>query len=121
MDEKALRVRQICLRNGLEISDPQLELLNRFVHGLLEWNRAINVISRKDEENVWYGHILHCLTMLFLLEIPERAKVLDLGSGGGLPGIPIAIVRPDLEITLLDSIAKKTKVMEDLRSRRAGP
>jgi 16S rRNA (guanine527-N7)-methyltransferase len=115
MDEKSLRVRQICLRCGLTISDAQFDLLSRFVGGLLEWNRAINVISRKDQENVWYGHILHSLSLLFILEIPEGSKLLDLGSGGGLPGIPIAIVRPDLEITLLDSITKKTKVMEDLR------
>jgi 16S rRNA (guanine527-N7)-methyltransferase len=119
MNEKALRVRQICMRNGANIADDQFELLGRFVAGLLEWNKAINVVSRKDEENIWYGHILHSLTPLFLLDIAEGASLLDLGSGGGLPGIPISIVRPDLQVTLLDSIAKKTKVMEDLSSNLA--
>jgi 16S rRNA (guanine527-N7)-methyltransferase len=119
MDEKALRVRQICLRNGVSLTDEQLDQLGRFAVGLLEWNKAINVVSRKDEENFWYAHILHSLTPLFLLDIPERARILDLGSGGGLPGIPISILRPDLSITLLDSIAKKTKVMEDLATKLA--
>jgi 16S rRNA (guanine527-N7)-methyltransferase len=117
MEEEAIRVRQVCLRNGLPISDLQLDQLKAFVAGLREWNRVVNVISRKDEQNIWFNHILHCLTPLFLVDIPKGINVLDLGSGGGLPGIPLAIVRPDLFMTLLDSIAKKTKVMDDIRIR----
>ena len=107
----ALEVRRVCYENGLLLDDLQLGRLSEYARLLLEWNSRINLISRKDEGNLWLGHILHSLSPLFRFAIPERTKVVDLGSGGGLPGIPIAVARPGIDVVLLDSIAKKTTAL----------
>jgi 16S rRNA (guanine527-N7)-methyltransferase len=109
-----LKFSSICKRNGLEIDDARLAKLNEYVRLLLNWNTKINLISRNDISNVWYSHILHSISLLFFVEIQQNSKLLDLGTGGGLPGIPIAIVRSDLKITLLDSIKKKTAAVQDM-------
>ncbi len=108
---------KICRRNGLDLSDFQLILLARFVDGLLEWNSKINLISRRDQESIWFSHVLHSLTPLFYIEFSGGLRVLDLGTGGGFPGIPLAIARPDLEVVLLDSTRKKTLAVQDLVDR----
>jgi 16S rRNA (guanine527-N7)-methyltransferase len=112
-----IRVRTICMKNGVPLTDAQLEKLSAFVAGLLEWNAKINLISRKDTEKIWFSHILHSLAPLFYISIPEEWRVFDLGTGGGLPGIPLAIARPDLQLTLADSIRKKTTAVEELVTR----
>src|SRR5512147_380996 len=103
--EKTLR------ENGLNLEDGRGELLERYVALLLEWNGKINLISRKGE-NVWESHILHSLAPLMQLKLPPGLRVLDLGTGGGLPGIPMAILHGEMEVTLLDSIGKKIKAVE---------
>ncbi len=108
---------RICARNQLTLSDEQVVLLTRFVEGLLEWNSKINLISRRDQENIWFSHVLHSLGLLFCVDLPRGLRVLDLGTGGGFPGIPIRIARPDIEIVLLDSIKKKTLVVQELVDR----
>jgi 16S rRNA (guanine527-N7)-methyltransferase len=108
---------KICRRNGLNLSDSQLILLTRFVDGVLEWNAKINLISRRDQENIWISHVLHSLTLLFYVEFSAGLRVLDLGTGGGFPGIPLVIARPDLNVVLLDSIKKKTLAVQDLVDR----
>jgi 16S rRNA (guanine527-N7)-methyltransferase len=108
---------RICARNHLLLSNEQLILLARFVDGVIEWNSKINLISRRDQENIWFSHVLHSLGLLFCLDLPLGLRVLDLGTGGGFPGIPIRIARPDIEIVLLDSIRKKTLVVQDLVER----
>jgi len=99
-------------KNGLSLDQSKGELLGSYVEMLLEWNRKINLISRRDVKNIWQGHLLHCLSPLFMLDIPDGTMVLDLGTGGGLPGIPLAIVHGGLKMTLLDSIRKKTAAVE---------
>jgi 16S rRNA (guanine(527)-N(7))-methyltransferase RsmG len=96
------------------LNDKQLRELEDYAARLLEWNKKINLISRRDEENFWMRHILHCLSLVFKLEIPESVKILDLGTGGGLPGVVLKIVRPDLAFTLLDSTQKKINVVKNL-------
>lgn len=108
---------RICSRNGLTFSNSQLALLTRFVDGLLEWNSKINLVSRRDQENIWFSHVLHSLALLFYVEFPPGLRVLDLGTGGGFPGIPLAIARPDIELVLLDSIKKKTLAVQNLVER----
>ncbi len=107
----------ICRRNGIAMSPGQEELMQKYVTILLEWNARINLVSRRDEENIWFSHILHSIAILILVDIPVGLSVMDMGSGGGLPGIPLSILRPDLRFTLLDSIGKKTKVLDDIRAR----
>ncbi len=107
----------VCRRHGLDLSVSQQEMLEMYVAALLEWNKKINLISRKDEENVWAGHILHSLSLLFRVRFPDRLRVLDLGSGGGLPGIPLAIVRSGWSVVLMDSIQKKCTAVEEIVNR----
>jgi 16S rRNA (guanine527-N7)-methyltransferase len=74
------------------------------------WNEQINVISRKDIDNLYTHHILHSLALAKVLSLQPDAKIMDLGCGGGFPGIPLAIMYPETEFLLVDSIAKKIKV-----------
>lgn len=76
------------------------------------WNNKINVISRQDIENIYEHHVLHSLAIGKFIEFQPNTQVLDLGTGGGFPGIPLAILFPDVHFHLIDSIDKKVKVAE---------
>lgn len=76
----------------------------------LDWNAKINVISRKDIENLYPHHVLHSLGITKILQFKEGSSIMDLGTGGGFPGIPLAILYPDCHFHLVDSIGKKIKV-----------
>ncbi len=84
----------------------QLNDLYRF------WNSQINVISRKDIENLYTNHVLHSLAIARVITFLEGSKILDVGTGGGFPGIPLAIIFPEVHFHLVDSIGKKIKVVE---------
>src|SRR5437763_14819256 len=106
--------------NGLSLSAEKLSKLEKYAELLRKKNQVVNLISRKDEENILFKHILHSLALIMpnvpLAGIAEGARVFDLGTGGGLPSIPMKIARPDLDIILCDSIVKKiTAVSEILR------
>lgn len=88
----------------------------RYVQDLLYWNDRVNLISRRDTEHIWLHHILHSVSMVFTGEMPKSGKIIDIGTGGGLPGIPLKIVNPKFDITLLDSIAKKVQTVGMLAS-----
>lgn len=107
----------ICHENGLELTPEHCEQLQRYANLLREKNQVVNLISRKDEDNILEKHILHSLTLLMPAVsnfiIPQNATVFDIGTGGGLPGIPIKIVRPDITITLVDSIRKKIAAVQE--------
>jgi 16S rRNA (guanine527-N7)-methyltransferase len=79
-----------------------------------EWNKQINVISRKDTENFYERHVLHSLGIAKVLNFKKGTKILDVGTGGGFPGIPLAIMFPDCEFLLVDSIGKKIKVVNEV-------
>ena len=72
--------------NNIVIDKAQVDALKRYHDELLYWNKKVNMISRKDEENVWERHILHSLTLMKYVTFPQKARVLDVGTGGGLPG-----------------------------------
>jgi 16S rRNA (guanine527-N7)-methyltransferase len=101
-------------QNGVELTSLQRAQLDQYVSLLTDWNRRINLVSRRDEANIWMSHIFHSLTPLVLLELPENIRGLDLGTGGGLPGIPLAVVQKGLAITLLDSIRKKSVALQEI-------
>ncbi|HLP05903.1 MAG TPA: 16S rRNA (guanine(527)-N(7))-methyltransferase RsmG, partial [Paludibacter sp.] len=75
-----------------------------------DWNNKINVISRKDIENLYEHHVLHSLAISEMIRFKPGTQVLDVGTGGGFPGIPLAILFPEVKFTLIDSIGKKIKV-----------
>lgn len=79
-----------------------------------KWNAKINVISRKDISKLYTNHILHSLAIAKVIQFKEGTKVLDLGTGGGFPGIPLAIFFPETDFILLDSIGKKIKVVNEI-------
>ncbi len=115
--EQSILFNNICRTNGLNLSREQVDLFERYAGLLLEWNAKLNLISRKDQENLWESHLLHSVAILFGRRVPEEIRVLDVGSGGGLPGIPLAIVKPGWSVTLLDSIGKKTNALQDIVGR----
>ena len=98
------------------LSAPQLEKLARYAHWLEEKNKHINLISRKDTSQIGLHHICHSLVLTHSLELKSGMKVLDIGTGGGLPGIPLAICYPEVEFHLIDSIMKKVKAVEEAAS-----
>lgn len=108
-------------------TDPTVQALNAFFPHLSEvqkeqfaslpalyqdWNSKINVISRKDTDNITERHILHSLSIGLFTQFKEDTVVYDVGTGGGFPGIPLAILFPEVHFTLIDSIGKKIKVAQ---------
>ncbi|MAY84039.1 MAG: 16S rRNA (guanine(527)-N(7))-methyltransferase RsmG [Flavobacteriales bacterium] len=95
-----------------ELSESQLDQFAKLKPLYEEWNQRINVISRKDLESFNTHHLLHSLGIAKVIHFPKGSKVLDVGTGGGFPGIPLAIFFPDVHFHLIDSIGKKIKVVE---------
>src|SRR6476660_1967510 len=77
-----------------------------------EWNTKINVISRKDIDSLYEKHVLHSLSIAAVFNFPASSQIIDIGTGGGFPGIPLAIFFPEVQFHLVDSIGKKLKVVQ---------
>lgn len=97
-----------------DITDVQRKQLETLWELYTDWNSKINVISRKDIEHLYLHHILHSLGVLKILKFAPKTKVIDVGTGGGFPGIPLAIMLPEVDFVLVDSIGKKVKVAESV-------
>ena len=93
-----------------DLTENQHEALEKLIPAYVDWNQKINVVSRKDIDNLEVHHILHSLAIAKYISFPDHCRVLDLGSGGGFPGIPLAIVFPHVRFDLVDSTLKKMKV-----------
>jgi len=96
------------------LSDQQRDQFNQLSGLYQEWNDKINVISRKDIENIYVNHVLHSLGIAKVLSFQPHADVLDVGTGGGFPGIPLAILFPQTRFHLVDSIGKKITVVSEV-------
>ncbi|MGI9952442.1 16S rRNA (guanine(527)-N(7))-methyltransferase RsmG [Moorellaceae bacterium AZ2] len=96
---------------GWKLDPRQLRLLGEYGRLLLEKNREINLTSVVEEQEVWRKHFLDSLLLFLALEVPLSTRVVDVGSGGGLPGVVLKIYRPDLEVTLVESIKKKAEFL----------
>ncbi|MCW3123097.1 MAG: hypothetical protein JWQ38_2589 [Flavipsychrobacter sp.] len=93
------------------------EQLNQFrqLEGLYkEWNEKINVISRKDIDSLYERHVLHSLAISVVCNFDDGAEIIDIGTGGGFPGIPLAIMYPNVDFLLVDGIGKKIKVVQEV-------
>ncbi len=112
MTPDELWLHSLCRKNNIHITDIQLSTLTRFMELLTEWNKKINLVSRKNVESLWKNHIALSLTVLFKIEFPPGIRILDFGTGGGFPGIPLAILLPDRKFTLLDSTQKKITAVQ---------
>jgi 16S rRNA (guanine527-N7)-methyltransferase len=104
-------VSEIIFRYFPQLTDGQKEKVAKLKEIYDHWNSMINVISRKDMDNFFVHHVLHSLSIAKVVSFVPKTRILDVGTGGGFPGIPLAILFPDCEFTLLDSIEKKIKVV----------
>ena len=93
------------------LSEEQKSQFQQLENLYKDWNEKINVISRKDIDEFYERHVLHSLGIAKIMEFADGTKVLDIGTGGGFPGIPLAILFPNVEFTLVDSIGKKITVV----------
>lgn len=94
-----------------DLSSRQYEQFSKLSELYRYWNDRINVVSRKDIDNLMEHHVLHSLAIAKFVQFDKGTKILDVGTGGGFPGIPLAILFPDCKFKLIDSIAKKIKVV----------
>ncbi|MCI8757126.1 MAG: 16S rRNA (guanine(527)-N(7))-methyltransferase RsmG [Oscillospiraceae bacterium] len=117
IDEAQLK--QECQEIGLEISQEQQALFCKYAEMLLEWNEKMNLTAIKKSEEIVTKHFVDSLTLLTAADFPQEVHMLDVGTGAGFPSVPIKIVRPDIHLTLLDSLNKRITFLTAL-SRALG-
>jgi 16S rRNA (guanine527-N7)-methyltransferase len=105
---------EILLKYFTDFTDKQVHQFAALKELYTDWNEKINVISRKDMDNFYEHHVLHSLAIATQFHFPDGYEVMDLGAGGGFPGIPLAIFFPEVKFYLVDSINKKLKVVNEI-------
>jgi 16S rRNA (guanine527-N7)-methyltransferase len=107
-------MKSLLLKNFPSLSENQIEKFEKLEQLIIEWNSKVNLISRKDVENIPEHHILHSLAIAKIISFTDNSRIIDVGTGGGFPGIPLAIMFPNVNFDLVDSIGKKITVVKDI-------
>ena len=105
---------ELILKYFPDLTPLQIEQFTKLYDLYIDWNSKINVISRKDIDELYSRHVLHSLGIAKVIQFQQGAKILDVGTGGGFPGIPLAILFPETQFYLIDIIAKKIKVVQEV-------
>lgn len=105
---------EIVLKYFPDITEDQKDMFVKLENLYQDWNEKINVVSRKDIDELYLRHVLHSLGIAKIQRFLPKSKVLDVGTGGGFPGVPLAILFPETQFTLVDSIGKKIKVVQEV-------
>jgi len=107
---------ELILKYFPDLTETQIEKFTRLEALYQDWNAKVNVISRQDIDTLYERHVLHSLGIAKVLEFKSGTSVLDVGTGGGFPGIPLAIMFPETQFHLVDSIGKKIRVVQEIAS-----
>ena len=99
---------------GIELTSRQLDKFEVYYHELIEWNKRMNLTRITDYEEVQLKHFLDSLTVLTAVQLTDGLRVIDVGAGAGMPGLPLKIVSPGIDLTLLEATGKKTKFLEHI-------
>jgi 16S rRNA (guanine527-N7)-methyltransferase len=105
----------IILKYFSDFTEKQLQQFSALQEVYTEWNNQINVISRKDIDSLYLKHVLHSLSIATIIDFKSGTKIIDIGTGGGFPGVPLAIFFPEVQFHLVDSIGKKLKVVQAVK------
>lgn len=112
MEEFITQIQKQAKKNQIVLDEKQSKQFYEYMNLLLEWNEKINLTAITNQEDIILKHFVDCMTLLPYLK--EKKKMIDVGTGAGFPGIPIKIVKPDMQITLLDSLNKRVKFLEEV-------
>ena len=105
---------ELILKYFPNLTEKKIQQFSQLQNLYTDWNAQINVISRKDMDNLYIKHVLHSLAVAKVIDFSDGSKILDVGTGGGFPGIPLAILFPEVDFLLVDSIGKKIKVVNEV-------
>jgi 16S rRNA (guanine527-N7)-methyltransferase len=105
---------QLILKYFPNLTDDQIDKFTKLEALYEDWNLKINVVSRKDIDELYLRHVLHSLAIVKIIQFKDGSRIMDVGTGGGFPGIPLAIMFPECQFHLVDSIAKKLKVVNEV-------